>query len=487
MRFSSNGGKGNGKKIDPYKVLGVSAVASQETIKSTYYRECMKSHPDAIKRMGDPDADKKSERFLEVQAAYDIIDTPEKRACYDAAILEEERQARRAQAAAAAATPQPAQATRAAEHRETSRMNSQASSSGANKFARPGVQDWITRHRKLKEEADAQREKNLAAQREKNLAARRAKDEAVRKHREWIAQAQREQCDREAALRDREKPKTPARPEKVNGRPAKKQESKEEHKQKPSPEDEKGADGVRVAIFRVQNGTQIPDLEKALASSAVGAVADFQIPPSGAARLEFLNPDGAHKLQDLIRGRRFMVNGKPVEEVTLQATGQPLPQDPLASRCLMLVDLFQKMPIPDENDFRFLFRQNRLDCSWIGVRRLSRKRTEIRFSSWQDAAKAKGILDSQFPYLDVRYALDPATGNSESLPTLQSLLTGEALPAFLWKYMRDCVVVFCILVSISTVYNFSRQKRFNETKLHDQNADGGEEGKPVHEIDCFRA
>lgn len=136
----------------------------------------------------------------------------------------------------------------------------------------------------------------------KDLAAQRAKDETARKSRERVAQDAKEQRDREAALRDREKPAKPAQAENANGRSAKKEESKS------SPGDERGADGVRVAILRVQKGTQIPDLEKALASSAVGAVADSKITRSGAARLEFLDPDAAHKLQDLIRGRKFIVN-----------------------------------------------------------------------------------------------------------------------------------------------------------------------------------
>jgi curved DNA-binding protein CbpA len=61
-----------------YDVLGVSPVAAADTIKQAYRRLARRYHPDVCK---EPDAE---EKFKAVQAAYEILRDPEKRARYDA-------------------------------------------------------------------------------------------------------------------------------------------------------------------------------------------------------------------------------------------------------------------------------------------------------------------------------------------------------------------------------------------------------------------
>lgn len=60
-----------------YETLGVPEDADVVTIKKAYRRLARKYHPDVSK---EPDA---KERFQEVQAAYDTLSDPEKRARYD--------------------------------------------------------------------------------------------------------------------------------------------------------------------------------------------------------------------------------------------------------------------------------------------------------------------------------------------------------------------------------------------------------------------
>lgn len=59
---------------DYYKILGVTKNASGEEIKKAYRQSAMKHHPD---RGGD------SEKFKEINEAYQILGTPEKRKRYD--------------------------------------------------------------------------------------------------------------------------------------------------------------------------------------------------------------------------------------------------------------------------------------------------------------------------------------------------------------------------------------------------------------------
>src|ERR687884_756675 len=63
---------------DLYKVLGVSKEASQEEIRRSYRKLARKHHPDANR--DDPKAE---ERFKEIQHAYEILSSPEKRREYD--------------------------------------------------------------------------------------------------------------------------------------------------------------------------------------------------------------------------------------------------------------------------------------------------------------------------------------------------------------------------------------------------------------------
>ncbi|MBT5944378.1 MAG: DnaJ domain-containing protein [Rhodospirillaceae bacterium] len=63
---------------DPYEVLGVARDASADEIRKAYRKLAKENHPDL--KPGDPDA---QARFLEAQAANDIIGKKEKRARFD--------------------------------------------------------------------------------------------------------------------------------------------------------------------------------------------------------------------------------------------------------------------------------------------------------------------------------------------------------------------------------------------------------------------
>ena len=65
-------------KRDYYEVLGVSKDTSADDIKKAYRKAAMKYHPD--RNPGDKTAE---EKMKEVNAAYEILSDPEKKARYD--------------------------------------------------------------------------------------------------------------------------------------------------------------------------------------------------------------------------------------------------------------------------------------------------------------------------------------------------------------------------------------------------------------------
>ena len=62
---------------DYYEVLGVPRDASPEDLNKAFRQQALKFHPDRNK---EPDA---SEKFKEVNAAYQVLSDPERRAAYD--------------------------------------------------------------------------------------------------------------------------------------------------------------------------------------------------------------------------------------------------------------------------------------------------------------------------------------------------------------------------------------------------------------------
>lgn len=65
--------------MDPYQVLGVEKTSSEADIKAAYKKLAIQYHPD--KNPGDKEAE---EKFKEINAAYDILKDPNKKAEYDA-------------------------------------------------------------------------------------------------------------------------------------------------------------------------------------------------------------------------------------------------------------------------------------------------------------------------------------------------------------------------------------------------------------------
>ena len=66
-------------KRDPYEVLGVGRSADEQKIKQSYYRLAKEHHPDK-----NPDnKEEATEKFKEIQEAYEVLKDPQKRARYD--------------------------------------------------------------------------------------------------------------------------------------------------------------------------------------------------------------------------------------------------------------------------------------------------------------------------------------------------------------------------------------------------------------------
>lgn len=353
---------------------------------------------------------------------------------------------------------------------------SNISSVGDARFVKRDSINWMKKFQKPKEEADAQKESELAAQRQRDLTARRERDLAAWREQELAAQRKRdlaaqrqretaqkekEQREREAALSDRSRQNASAQTKPTNdgtisgqrrdpgGNP--KREPRGEPRNDPSPREKPGQAGCdgdgsgaasareqranakpvspRVAILRLGPQTSITAVVKSLASHAVGALAEVQITPLGAATLEFFTTDAARKLKRLIDENKFIVNRQKVKEITLQTSGHPIPQDPSVTRVLMITDMARMMPVLDSKNVKFILSQNGHVCQWCEVENLLETRTQIHFGSWRDAEKASQVLQSQFPGIRVRYAIDPATGKKERQPGfVHWLFTGEGAP-----------------------------------------------------------
>jgi DnaJ domain len=91
-----------GAADDPYAVLGVARSAAQVEIKAAYQTLVGKYHPDLHQQ--NPLEDLAKERMVEINAAYELLSDPARRAAYDAGFRSWTRgrgaRERRAQAAA---------------------------------------------------------------------------------------------------------------------------------------------------------------------------------------------------------------------------------------------------------------------------------------------------------------------------------------------------------------------------------------------------
>lgn len=325
--------------------------------------------------------------------------------------------------------------------------------------------------RKIREEADAQRERDLAAQRKRDMIAKQEKEqrerEATSKERDrQEASAQRKAENGDTASHDRREPRSEPKSGPKSGP---KSEPREVPRNESSPrdkagraecdEDKRGAESarkptinpesLRVAILRLSPGTTIPDVVGRLASFAVGSVAEIQVTESGTARIDFSTADAARRLQHLIRGEKFTLNGKKVKGMALQVSVLPVPQDPLASRVLILTDRHGKLPMLDSQYVKFILRQNGHVCPWVEINRLSRTKTAAHFSSWREAEKASPILQDQLPGIQVMYGIDPATGDKDAIPTgkvLQRTRFQRVIRDFLIWFGSYLTIVFLVNV-----------------------------------------
>jgi len=64
--------------MNPYTVLGVSPMATEQEVRKAYRRLCLECHPDR-----NPDDPRAEERFKEVSVAYGILSSQEKRQVFD--------------------------------------------------------------------------------------------------------------------------------------------------------------------------------------------------------------------------------------------------------------------------------------------------------------------------------------------------------------------------------------------------------------------
>ena len=70
--------------VDPYAVLGVAPSATQAEIKAAYQTQVGKYHPDLHQQ--NPLEDLAKERMVEINAAYELLSDPARRAAYDAGL-----------------------------------------------------------------------------------------------------------------------------------------------------------------------------------------------------------------------------------------------------------------------------------------------------------------------------------------------------------------------------------------------------------------
>ncbi|VDN06688.1 unnamed protein product [Thelazia callipaeda] len=66
-----------------YDVLGVSRHATQEEIRTAYYRKSKEVHPDRFKNANDAELRRKSNEFIELSTAYEVLKAPQRRELYD--------------------------------------------------------------------------------------------------------------------------------------------------------------------------------------------------------------------------------------------------------------------------------------------------------------------------------------------------------------------------------------------------------------------
>lgn len=140
--------------------------------------------------------------------------------------------------------------------------------------------------------------------------------------------------------------------------------------------------------------------------------------------------------------------------MTPQVSALPVPKDPLASRVLVLTGRADKMPVLEPSYVKFILRQNDHNCHWVQVKRLSKTKTGIHFSSLRDAEKARQIPQSHFPDVQISYGFDPATGLKELESTINNWIApGGELPdttyfRFVCGVTLAASLVSCCLVMI---------------------------------------